>query len=317
MSANVSYNLILQNKLFQDLLGSRTIKIVAPASGTSLEKIAQLQLLPGLTIEIPPAIINQEVLFHATGDEERFNQLKKALYDPSSQTIVWTLRGGYGSSRLIDKLSLLPQPEYEKNFIGFSDNTALHLFLSQQWGWQTIHGSGFAQLLDKNQDPQNFMRIAEMIANTKKTYSISRLKPLNSKAITNQGIKGSLTGGNLTLIETSIGTHWQAKTAGKIIFLEEVGEKGYRVDRSLNHLSQSGLFDDVKAIILGAFTHKTDAKAIHIALERFSKEINRPVYKTDQFGHDDVNYPLIYNSMAEITLLDYQEYELTMNARHV
>lgn len=315
-SANALYNPILQNKVFHDLFDSITIHVVAPASGTSPEKIAQLQLLFGLTIEISPTIINQDILFHATGDEERFEQLKKAFYNQSKKRVIWTLRGGYGSARLIDKLSVLPKPECEKIFIGFSDNTALHLFLSQQWGWQTIHASGFAQLLDKNQDPQNYMRIAEIVANTAKTHSISHLQPLNSKAMTVKPIKGYLTGGNLTIVETSIGTRWQAQTADKIVFLEEVGEKGYRIDRSLNHLSQAGLFKDVTAIVFGAFTHKTDAKEINIALERFATENDIPIYKTDQFGHAEVNYPLIYNTMAEIIPLNHEEYELKMNSRN-
>jgi muramoyltetrapeptide carboxypeptidase len=312
-ATNLSFNPVLKNELFLEIFNSRIIKIVAPASGTSPEKIEQLQLLSELNIEISSTIINQDILFHASGDDQRFEQLKKALYDKSKKTIIWTLRGGYGSARLIDRLSKLPMPKDEKIFIGFSDNTALHLFLSQQWHWQTIHAAGFAQILDPTQDSQNYMKIAEIVANSVPTQSISNLKPLNIEATGTNEIKGYLTGGNLTIVGTSIGTPWQIQTAGKIVFLEETGEKGYRIDRSLNHLRQAGLLKDVKAVLFGAFMHKSRDNGINIALERFAKETSIPIYKTDQFGHGKINYPLIYNTMYEIIPTDNQYYDLRID----
>lgn len=108
------------------------------------------------------------------------------------------------------------------------------------------------------------------------------------------------------MIQTSIGTAWQIQSAGKILFLEEVGEKGYAVDRTLNHLKQAGLLKNVRAIIFGQFLAPRDEKEvvaseyISLALERFAKETSIPVFKNEQFGHGSINYPIIYNAKSDI-----------------
>ncbi len=328
-------NVLLEDKklleIFSKAFAGKTIKIVAPASGISSEKLKALQELKylnlGFKIDIPDDILYQDthenkIPYHANSDEKRFEQLKVALLEQSENTIIWALRGGYGCARLFDELKKLPipDPKYKKIVIGFSDITALHLFLSQTWGWTCIHGSGFSQLLDAKQDPQNFLKIAEMILRIEEqedklisknnnnnnilNYSalFDDIKPMNDLASSDL-LHGLLTGGNLTLLENSIGTHWQIQTAGKVLLLEEVGEKGYRVDRSLYHLYQAGLFHDVKAIILGQFSapenNTPEEKVIDIALQRFANEMSIkmqiPVYKTNQFGHGDVNYPWVYS----------------------
>lgn len=315
-STTLTTNSILKNPIFENAFKKKKIKIVAPASGTSPELIETLRILPELDLEIPSSIINSGIFFHACNDDERFQLLENALFDVSPNVIIWTLRGGYGSARLIDKLALLKPPKQEKIFIGFSDNTALHLFLSQKWHWQTIHGAGFAKIIDPTQDPQNYLRIAEIVANKINPPTITNLMPLNKEAKSAIELKGLLTGGNLTLVETSIGTPWQIQTAGKIVFLEEVGEKGYRIDRSLNHLRQAGLLKDVKAILFGAFTDPMSDNGNRIAIERFAQETTVPIFKTDQFGHEDINYPLIYNCMSEIMFTKQLGYELIMSPRN-
>jgi muramoyltetrapeptide carboxypeptidase len=126
-------------------------------------------------------------------------------------------------------------------------------------------------------------------------------------------IIGDLAGGNLTLVENSIGTCWQIQTTKKIIFLEEINEQGYRVDRSLNHIRQAGLLVDVAAIVLGDFTHEKEGRLnIDYALARFAQEITIPIYQSKQFGHGFRNHPLIYNSPATISRANNITYNLTM-----
>lgn len=303
-----TFNSIITDINFQKTFQSRTIKLVAPASATDPEMIEQLRTLAHLNIDIPDNIIEKNIIFHANSDEERLLQLKNALYDKSSNTIIWALRGGYGSARLIDHLSQCPKPEIEKIFIGYSDITALHLFLSQQWQWKTIHGAGLAKLLAPNQDPQNFQRIATIISKKEKTLTLYPLVPLNKAALSTKKISGRITGGNLSIIQTSIGTHWQIQTTGKILFLEEVGEEGYRIDRALNHLKQSGLLKDVHGIVFGQLIDALDlpsapvSNEITVALERFATDTHIPVFKNNQFGHGHTNYPIIYNAESEIIL---------------
>lgn len=296
-------NKILQDKRFLDAFQHKTIQVIAPASGTTPEKMAKLSSLHMLPLKMPPDILSHDIAYHANTDEKRFELLKTALLNDDENTIIWALRGGYGSARLLDKLKELPIPSHKKTVIGFSDNTALLLFLSQEWQWPVIHGSVLNQLLDDNQEADNFLRIADIIAQRVRSQTIENLIPLNPSAKADE-ISGKLLGGNLTLIENSIGTHWQAQTSGKILFLEEVGEKGYRIDRSLYHCLQAGLFTKVKAIILGEFIESDDSsEVVSFALNRLAHEMelrNIPVYKTNQFGHGNQNLPLKYDSLAQI-----------------
>lgn len=304
------FNAIVKDADFQKAFQSHTIRLIAPASAGDPEVITALRTTSYLNIDVPDNLIGENILFHANSDENRFLQLKNALYDKSSNTIIWTLRGGYGSARLMAYLNQCPKPKIEKIFIGFSDITALHLFLSQKWGWKTIHGAGLAKILDPKQDLQNFKRIASIISKSQKILNVNPLIPLNTAALQTKKISGRITGGNLTMVQTSIGTPWQIKTNGKILFLEEVGEKGYRIDRALTQLKQAGLLKNVRAIIFGQLIAPIDpkdptaAEAITIALERFAKETPIPVFKNDQFGHGNINYPIVYHAKSNIIVSD-------------
>lgn len=309
-----SYNQVVCNPFFHDSLQAFSIQLIAPGSGTSAAVIEQLKEIPKLNLDFSHLKINQDLPFHACDDNERLKQLKNVLYNDSDEIIIWTIRGGYGSARLIDKLYQLPPPVTEKIFIGFSDNTALHLFFSKHWKWKTIHGSGFAQLLDTKQDPQNFLKITEIILGKTKTHNLSHLTPMNQNAIHSKSLSGQLTGGNLTLVENSIGTLWQIETENKILFLEEIGEKGYRIDRSLLHLHQAGLLNNVCAIIFGEFLCDLKENHITLALQRFAEHTDIPVFQTHQFGHGHTNYPLIYNANAEVVPEGNHIFSLRMNA---
>lgn len=295
-------NKILSDQHFLDAFKNKIIQVIAPASGTSPENMALLQSLNMLPLQFPDALLSNDIVYHANTDEKRSAMLKAALLNKDENTIVWALRGGYGSARLLDSLKALPIPQHKKTVIGFSDNTALLLFLSQQWGWPVIHGSVLTQLLDENHHPESFKRIADIISKRVTSQTIENLAPLNQCA-KEMFPSGKLLGGNLTLIENSIGTHWQAQTAEKILFLEEIGEKGYRIDRALYHLFQVGLFNQVSAIVLGEFLEATDKQVISYALNRFAYAMNEqktPVYTTNQFGHGNANMPLQYNAMGKV-----------------
>lgn len=292
-------------KCLQDL----KIRVVAPASGCDhrlFKTLSELsQLIP---IHIPPGLLSKGTPFHANNDNARLTDLIEALEDPNHD-IIWTLRGGYGSSRLIEGLRKIKKPKKEKIFIGFSDITALHLFFSQQWNWKTIHAYGITGLLKPELDPENFIRLADILTQSASYTQIDNLHPLNDLA-QKTSVKGELTGGNATLIQTSIGTSWQLEAKEKIVFLEDVNEKAYKVDRVLNHFKQTHLLQKAKAILFGDFYDKdTDT---NVALERFAKETPIPIYKTHQFGHGKLNRPLIYRSRAQI-LPNGELFSLRMN----
>ncbi len=294
-----SYNAALDDSLFRQTFANKTIEGVLPASGVPAADLQKLRAL-ALNIHIPEDIMGGGMVYLANSDQKRLAFLEKALLDKHKHVIVWPLRGGYGSARLIEGLKSLPKPIHQNTFVGFSDMTALHLFLSQAWGWKTIHGSGLQALLKPEQDSDNFLKIASIVGGAKQS-TIEDLQPMNPQAIALKQVKGLLTGGNLTLVQTSIGTPWQIQSQDKILFLEDTSEKGYKLDRAFTQLRQAGVFKGVKAIVLGQFEENDLTKAdVQFALERFAKETAIPVFKCDAFGHGLKNYPLVYNSEASI-----------------
>ncbi|WP_347938723.1 LD-carboxypeptidase [Rickettsia oklahomensis] len=274
------------------------ITIVATASGADSKTLSNLQNIHGLNLQISSKCFAKSKLpFLASSDEIRFNCLQDALFDDSNY-IVWSLRGGYGSARLIPYLQKLSKPLKEKFFIGYSDITVLHLFLSQEWGWKTIHGSNIADLLKPDKDQSNFTKLAEILKGKVKQVTINNLVPLNDIAKSSDLVNGKLTGGNLTMLQTSIGTNWQINTKGKILFLEDVNIVAFRLDRALVHLKQVGLLEGVKAIIFGSFDQ--DSEGTMLVLSNFADSLNIPVFKTNRFGHAKINDPIIYNTDSKI-----------------
>jgi muramoyltetrapeptide carboxypeptidase len=305
--SNLEFN--KNNAEFIGLLKDIKITVIAPGSGVSDEVLRNLKDINSLKLDIPNNCFDgSKSLFHANSDQMRYKCLKDALLGQSK--ILWALRGGYGSAKLIGDLQDLKKPIEEKIFIGFSDMTALHIFLSQEWGWKTIHGGGIAEIIDKNKDRQNFIKIAKIISSKIKQTKITGLLPINLIAKSSKDIISTITGGNLTIIQTSIGTNWQIKTDNKIVFLEDVGIKPYQLDRVLNHLKQVGLFDHVKAIIFGACG--SDDKNITDTLTNFATTLKIPVFKTNKFGHEQVNEPIIYNSTTKIISTNDGQFELIM-----
>lgn len=298
-----------KNKEFVRLIRDKKIMVVAPGSVTTSALLSDLKSINSLKLYIPDHCFGKKNLLHSADDLTRYKCLEEALlsYDDS---IVWALRGGYGAAKLIPNLRLLPKPTKEKLFIGFSDMTALHLFFTQEWGWKTIHGSNIVDVIDPQKDRNNFIKIAEIITKNKKQAQIKGLQALNQPAKSSKIVTGNITGGNLTIIQTSIGTDWQIKTANKILFIEDVGVVAYQLDRSLYHLKQAGVLDNIKAIIFGTCGY--DDKSILAVLTDFAAMMPVPVFKTNRFGHERINDPIIYNTSTKIIPSNNDQFELTM-----
>lgn len=275
------------------------VEIIAPASRCSDKQLADLKELLtswGLDCLIHPDIFGQDLLC-ANTDDIRFGSLERALLNPKTKAIICA-RGGYGSMRLIPYLSRLPAPSNPKLVVGMSDITALHLFLQQQWGWPTLHG---ALAVDKF-SPESIEATRALLFGEAKEMVFEGI-PFNSAARKNKWVKGSVTGGNLCLVQTSIGTAWQLNAGGKIILLEEVGERGYRIDRMLEHLRQANIFTNAAAIVFGDFTGglETDGSSlIEPVLRRFAEQCEIPVIKINGIGHGPINFPIPLGTEAII-----------------
>lgn len=299
------------NADFLKIMKGVQIEVVAPASGKPAEIMRDLQNLPGMSLDFPAHCFKTPTNFHSAPDKLRGQCLKEALLSKKSD-IVWALRGGYGSPKLIEELAKLEKPARAKYFIGYSDITVLHIFLAQGWGWKTIHGSGIAEIIDNDKARENFVKIANIVTGKVDQAVISGLALMNKMVASDKEVKGTLTGGNLTMVVTTIGTPWQIKTNDKILFLEEVGIKPYQLDRTLYHLKHAGLLDNIKAIIFGEFGEPKENLQI---LQDFANQAQVPVFKTNRFGHSKYNDPIVYNSNGFISLQKDKTFDLKMTLK--
>ena len=136
-----------------------------------------------------------------------------------------------------------------------------------------------------------------MILDGKQKISIQDLTPLNKEGNNLKDSEETISntlfiGGNLTIVQSSIGTDWQIRCENKVLFLEDISEKGYEIDRQLHHLDQAGIFDQVKAIIFGTF-EKGD-EHVQYAINNFAHYKNNiPIFRSQKIGHGRYNTPIM------------------------
>ncbi|TNF31671.1 MAG: LD-carboxypeptidase [Deltaproteobacteria bacterium] len=278
------------------------IDIIAPAGkplGDTLKNAVRWVEEQGFVPRYHKDIVKGE-LFFAANEELQWRELKRALLAKDSKA-VWCLRGGWGSMRFVPRLMKLKNPGVQKFFCGFSDITTLHLFLNQEWKWKTIHGSNLSAFGNK---PSKSHQKEYLDLATGQTSELlyKGLRPVGNthKKI----IKGKLVGGNLCMLTSGLGTSLQPNLSGKILFLEEVGERGYRVDRMLEQMLQSGVLNKkVKAIVLGDFTEANEPNGKDLtmkAIQRLIARLDVPVFKGLKSGHGKINHPLVLNANVEL-----------------
>ncbi|MDR0632175.1 MAG: LD-carboxypeptidase [Holosporaceae bacterium] len=281
-------------------VGGLDMTVVATGSGISKQSVSSMQdLVQKYGLNIPgSALINRDIFAGADTDDRRLNHFIDAIN--SDHKIIWAIRGGYGSSRLIATLDRTPKPKDSKIFIGFCDATSLNLFISQKWpNWKVIHGSSLI-FLTPDSSSNKFETLMDILEGKISTYEIRGIYPLNNKARLQSSVVGPLTGGNLTIIENSLKTCWEIQTDGKILFIEDTHEEPQHIYRSLYHLKEAGKLSKVKALVLGHFHGAKYQDGLEPYLKGFAQTLDIPVYATDQFGHGDFNMPIVYNAAAKI-----------------
>jgi muramoyltetrapeptide carboxypeptidase len=296
----------MRKKSWSFLVPGDVVDIIAPASYSPQEKfddgIDWLKHI-GLNPRVPNDIIKPD-LFFAAPLEIQFQHLKDALYSDSKA--IWCLRGGYGSMRLIPELLKLKPPKKPKLFVGFSDITSLHLFLSQNWGWPVIHGRTISQLSVALQQTKDRAFLKDLVFGQEESKTFKNLIPLNKYAVQVKSLTGMITGGNLRIIQSSLGTPWEIKPRGKILFIEDVSERGYSLDRMFEQLIQAKLLNNkVKAIIFGDFTDGKEKNGNDLtkdALLRFASRVPYPVLMGFPAGHGEINFPVPFNVNCQLSL---------------
>lgn len=186
-------------------------------------------------------------------DEVRARDVNAMFADPEVDAIVCT-RGGYGTMRMLDLLDYDVIRKNPKVFVGFSDVTAMHIAFQEKCGLVTFHGPMATSWNDSF--PDGFTRPAFYNA-------VMKAEPLGElhnapgyherKTVNSGSAEGMLVGGNLSLIAGTIGTPYEINTKGRILFIEEIGERTYCVDRMLTQLRLAGKFEDCAGVVFGDF----------------------------------------------------------------
>jgi muramoyltetrapeptide carboxypeptidase len=188
--------------------------------------------------------------YFAASEEERRAEFLEFSNSRNVNGLI-AVRGGYGSNYILDGLSdrSIQTP---KCLIGFSDITSLQVYLWQRCGWVTIHGPMVAAGLDAGPDVRGGYDEESFLAAVSKTDSGWAI-PMEGEALRAGEAEGTLLGGCMTLVETTLGTPWELDTRGAILILEDRGMKPWQVDRALMHLKQAGKLDGIRGIVLGEF----------------------------------------------------------------
>ena len=270
---------------YKTLPSLHTVDLIAPGSPVSVRQIQQaIQMVESLGFKARVCVSKREgsTLFSGT-DHSRFQCLQKALTALDSEA-VWCIRGGYGSQRLMPFLRKMSVPVRPKLFIGYSDVTVLKIFLNSKWKWPTLH---FPVLIHLAKASKACVRRFQAVLQGHQ-QQFRYLQLLNPSVVRSSlVIQSYLTGGNMSLIQTSIGVPWACSFKDRILFLEDIGEKAYRVDRALWQMWKGGVFRGIKALVLGDFLslEKGKSKVMNKVFQDFSEQVSFPVLKGVPCGH--------------------------------
>lgn len=273
-------------KRFTPLKSGDVLGVCAPSACFDTEKLNKgIQVLQNLGFEVKvPEEIFKKKRYLAGDDILRANVINKLFSDPEIDGIICA-RGGFGAMRVLNHLNWNTIKQNPKPFIGFSDNTALLLSIISETGNLVIHGPNvvsFASAPQKNID--SFYRTL--------MGSFDTLKVVNGKIITSGKCTGVLKGGNLATISHLLGTKFQPDFNGSVLFLEDIGEPAYKIDRMLTQMKMAGLFDGIQGVITGVFKNCDNDKYVEEILFDTFEEYNIPVLSGLDAGHGKVNLSL-------------------------
>ena len=235
-------------------------------------------------------------------DEERLADLQQMINNPNIHAILCG-RGGYGVTRILDSLDLTPLTQHPKWIIGYSDITALHCQLQQQYNIASIHAdmvNGLGNTLDSSS-----FTLYELLTGTKPVYSFP------SSGYNRKGIaEGQLVGGNLSMVLAMMGSSGELQTDGKLLFLEDVREYKYSIDRMLQTLKRAGKLKNLQGLVLGGFVRlredNPDEYAMNIGeiiLEKVA-EYTYPVCFNFPAGHQVLNMALKFGASHRLHVED-------------
>lgn len=277
-----------------------TVAIVSTARKISSDQIiTAIKLLEkwGLNVVIGNTIGMEDHQF-AGNDETRINDFQQLLNNPKVKAI-WCARGGYGTVRLIDQLDFAEFKKHPKWIIGYSDITVLHSHI-HNLGIETLHAT-MPINIEKNSN-ESLETLKKSLFGKNLAYEI----PADEKNKSGNAT-GELVGGNLSVLYSLLGSKSSIKTDGKMLFIEDLDEYLYHIDRMLINLKRNGYFDNLKGLIVGGMTDMHDNEipfgktAEEIILDCVA-EYDFPVVFNVPAGHLDDNRALILGRTVELNV---------------
>jgi muramoyltetrapeptide carboxypeptidase len=292
-------------KLPPYLQKGQTIAITCPAGFMHLEKaqtcIDTLQKW-GYEVLVGKTLGSHSKTYFSGTDEERLDEFQAMLDAPDVKAILCG-RGGYGVSRIIEQLDFTAFKKNPKWIIGFSDITILHAHIHNNYKIATLHAPMAAAFNDGGFKNKYLQSLKHALQGIKANYTCKAHR-LNQTGIA----QGELIGGNLALLSHLIGSSSDIDTKNKILFLEDVGEQHYNVDRMMIQLKRSGKFKHLAGLIIGGFTDMQDTQ----------RPFGKKVYQIIKEHISEYNYPVSFgfpvsHSKENLTLKCGGRYHLQIN----
>ncbi|MBS2027929.1 MAG: LD-carboxypeptidase [Deltaproteobacteria bacterium] len=269
------------------------VSIIAPAGpfepAIFEQGVAALKEL-GLEPRFDPRI-SERIRYLAGDEQRRLSELLGAFRDPQTRA-VFCARGGYGAMHLLPRIPVKELPD--KPLVGFSDITALHL-LWQRNGRRSIHGPVVTQL---GKQPAGVKDALGTLLFQGRAPTLTGAEPIVAGTAT-----APVVGGNLSVLTRLIGTPYLPELRGKILLVEDVGERPYRLDRMLTHLQLAGLLDGLAGIAVGGLTGCEEKEADYTAREIVRELLGRlaiPSALGFSVGHGEVNFPVVLGAPARL-----------------
>ena len=280
------------------------IRLVAPSGPVPVEELeaGALLLARRYRVRYDRAALYEKTGYLAGSDEHRLAELKAAIADPEAKAVMMA-RGGYGLLRLLPFLEPAFLRANPKPLIGFSDGTALLAYAARA-GVASVHAPVVTQLARLPAEDRD--GLYGLLERPGRGLLLDRLESgLPGR------VAGPLLGGNLEVFSRLVGTPFLPDPVGAILFLEEIGERPYRIDRLLTHLDLSGIFSVVEAVVVGEFKdcdERADSKLVSPTVaEVLEERLGRlaiPVAFGATIGHGERNSALPYGTMVELDTRD-------------
>lgn len=246
---------------------------------------------------VSPHAFDRHGSFAGTADN-RYSDLAEALTDPGVDAILCS-RGGYGAVHLLERLARLPLEDTPKWLIGFSDISALHALLTSR-GIASIHAPMAKALADHGGDNADNRALLDFLAGEGLEYSLDP-SPMNRPG----DATGLLVGGNLSVISDLVGTPFDVIKPRRILFIEDVNEPIYKIERMLYQLRLSGVLADLAGLIVGKFSGcapDADFASVNNIVADLTRDYSYPVAYDIPVGHVTHNIPLVCGAACSLSV---------------